>query len=203
MPWEHAVIGYIGYSVFVHVVYRESPTTGETLVVVFASVLPDLIDKPLAWQFNVFSSGHALGHSLFFAIPLSLALLVLAWLRGQRRYGEAFAIGYLLHLPADVFPQYLLDGEFKFHRVVWPVVRDENGNGAGFREEFMDNFEGYARSIGEQVASGNPDPYLILVLGFWIFGVLLWIYDGMPVGREIYGAVRRAVRAVARGIWRN
>ena len=143
MPWEHAVIGYIGYSVFVHVVYRESPTTGETLVVVFASVLPDLIDKPLAWQFNVFSSGHALGHSLFFAIPLSLALLVLAWLRGQRRYGEAFAIGYLLNVPADNVPKYLVNGELPLDRILWPMAHEGGENESGFQDEFMDNFVEY------------------------------------------------------------
>ena len=43
MPLEHALVGDLGDSLFVHAVYRYLTTSKET-VVVFASILPDLID---------------------------------------------------------------------------------------------------------------------------------------------------------------
>ena len=48
MPRERVLVGYIVYSLFANTVYRDSPTSKEIIVVVFASVLPDLIHKPLA-----------------------------------------------------------------------------------------------------------------------------------------------------------
>jgi hypothetical protein len=190
MPWEHAANGYIGYSLFVHAVYRDSPTGLETIVVVFASILPDLIDKPLAWHFGVFESGYALGHSVFFAVPLSLAAIVLAYHRGRPRTGWAFAIGYLLHTPFDIIPNYVREGEAPIDRALWPLERAGEGEGGEFREEFVENMVSYASVVLEQLTSGDPSPYFLFLLGLFGFVFLLWIYDGMPVLREAYYGVR-------------
>jgi hypothetical protein len=208
MPWEHAIVGYLGYSVFVRVIYRDTPTSRETLVVVFASVLPDLIDKPLAWEFGVFSSGYAIGHSIFFAVPLSIAAGLVASARGRPRYGWAFGIGYLLHLPADVLPTQLRTGRSPVHRIIWPFQPDENdgetgttgeSDDSGFAETFVENITEYALYVSQ-----SPDsPYTWLVLGLPILGLLLWIYDGMPVGREIYLLLRRTTRIVSRFVHRE
>lgn len=193
MPWEHAIIGYIGYSIIVRLFHQDPPTSVETALVIFASLLPDLIDKPLAWQFNVFSSGHAVGHSLFFALPLSAVVILLARRNETIRIGVAFAIGYLLHLPADVFPQSLRGGPLPLDRVLWPVRGGGSGYDTGFTGELRENLTAYARWIVEQLASGNPDPYLLVLLGLAGFGMLLWIDDGMPIGREVYDAFRHAI----------
>ena len=197
MPWEHVLVGYISYSLFVYAVYRDTPTSKESLVVIFASLLPDIIDKPLAWEFGVFASGHALAHSIFVATPVSIVVGWLASSRGRPRIGWAFAIGYLLHLLADVIPQYLFDGEVKLHRILWPIRREEGGRDTNFRDEFMDNVVEYTLWLSEQVTSGDPDPYLFVFFGLGGLGVLLWIYDGMPVVREVYHVPQRIVSPIA------
>lgn len=189
MPWEHAIIGYVAYSLFTHAVYRDSPTARETLVVVFASLLPDLIDKPLAWHFGLFEGGYALGHSIFFAVPLSVVIGILAYERGRPRDGWAFGIGYLLHLPFDILPTYVGSGELLFERVLWPI----GGDGAqqdGLSEGFVVNFVPYVRSVGGQLLEGDPSRYVLFVLGIGSFAFLLWVYDGMPVAREGYYRLR-------------
>ncbi|WP_409348414.1 metal-dependent hydrolase [Natronorarus salvus] len=191
MPWEHVIIGYIAYSVVVHLVYRDSPTAGETVVVVIASVLPDAIDKPLAWEFGVFAGGYALGHSVFFAVPLALVVGALASRLGRPRIGVAFAIGYLLHLPFDVLPGFLREGELKIDRLLWPVRERGGSPGAGFREELIENVVPYARAILEP----DPSPYALVLFGTLLLVALLWVYDGMPVAREAYVFARRRVRA--------
>lgn len=198
MPWEHGFAGYIIYSLFLHAVYRESPTSEEAVVVVLGSLLPDLVDKPLAWGFNVFSSGYAIGHSTFFALPASIAVVWLTSSRGRSRIGWAFAVGYLLHLVADLATEYFLDGNLALELILWPIRSDGGEGDTSFSEEFTGNVVEYVHWVSRQAASDDPDPYLFVILGIGIFGVLLWVYDGMPVGREAFYAVRRAVRAVAR-----
>ena len=41
LPWEHAIVGDIAYSLFVHTVYWDSSTDRETLLVMFASLFRD------------------------------------------------------------------------------------------------------------------------------------------------------------------
>ena len=192
MPWEHAAMGYVAFSLFVHALYRDSPTARETLVVVFASILPDLIDKPLAWEFGVFEGGRALGHSIFFAVPLSLAVLAIAMSRGVPRLGWAFAIGYLLHLPADVFQSWMTGGEFSLHSILWPIGGSDSGHD-GFTDGFVHNFIGYIEYLITEFAAGNPEPYALMLLGMAVLTVALWVYDGMPVAAETVQYLRGLV----------
>jgi len=196
MPWEHAAVGYISYSLLLHGCFRGSPSSSETVVLAVAAVFPDLVDKPLAWQFDVFAGGHALGHSLFFALPFVSLLLWLTWLRGRVRLGIAFAVGYLLHLPGDVVPPYLLDGAVRLDRMFWPLGSRGTGYESGFTGEFLSNLSGYVEWIVEQTTTGNPDPYFLVLLGIGVFGTALWIYDGMPVGRDIARVSRQFLRSV-------
>lgn len=191
MPWEHVAVGYVAYSLFVHAIYRDSPTGTETLAVVFTSLLPDLIDKPLAWQLGVFDGGYALGHSVFFAVPLVLAVGLIARSREQPRVGWAFGIGYLLHFPADVIPSYFLDGDLSIHHHLWPIGGGGSSHGSFFAG-FMDNFGPYALWAIEELASGDPSPLLLFLLGLATLTFLLWLYDGLPVAREGYLWMRRA-----------
>ena len=194
MPWEHAMIGYIGFSILVRFGPQGPPTAAETAAVLFASLLPDLIDKPLAWQFNLFASGHAIGHSVFFALPLVAVVLVFAHRRRSSRTGVAFGVGYLFHLLGDVVPQSIRGGESLVGRILWPLERGGSGYDAGFGAELTENLIGYFGWMSEQITSGNPDPYFLVVLGIIGFGALLWVADGLPIGREVYTAVRDTAR---------
>lgn len=191
MPWEHAIIGYIGFSVLLRFGSKRPPTGAETAVVLFASLLPDLVDKPLAWQFNLFPSGHAIGHSIFVALPVVAAALFVAHRRNSPRTGAAFGAGYLLHLPADVVPQTVRSGELLVDRVLWPLEQSGSGYDSGFQAELTENLTAYFSWIVTQLTSGDPEPYSLVLFGLLGGGFLLWMADGMPLGRDVYRAVRR------------
>lgn len=179
-PWEHVIVGYVAYSLFSHLVYREGPSGGAALAVVFASLLPDLIDKPLAWQFGVFPGGYSIGHSVFVAVPLSVLVGALAHRYGRPRVGLAFAVGYLLHLPSDLLPTYVREGWVPYERILWPLEQAEGEHGHGLLEGFL----GTAIPYAYQIVTLDLSPYLLFQLGLMGCAFLLWVYDGMPILRE-------------------
>lgn len=195
-PWEHAIVGYLTYSLFSRLVYREPPGGLEAFAVVFASVLPDIIDKPLAWEFGVFEAGYALGHSIFFAVPLSIVVGVLAHSAGRSRTGLAFGVGYLLHLPSDVLDTYVRGGEANFELMLWPVETVEpGGESQGFVGEFVRLFGQYS----QEFLAGDLSTYMWFQVGIAVFAALVWLYDGAPVLREcLRGGVRLLTSVVER-----
>ncbi|WP_137290262.1 metal-dependent hydrolase [Natronorubrum halophilum] len=189
-PWEHAIVGYLVYSLFCHTVYRDSPSGLEAFAVVFASVLPDIIDKPLAWEYGFFDTGYAVGHSIFFAVPLTIAVGLIARSTSRPRAGIAFGLGYLLHLPGDVVDGYLRGGVYQPELMLWPVETvGEIPSHGGFTDQFLQYF---GRYWGELIA-GNLSTYLRLQVGLAAFVALLWLYDGAPVLRELLLGCRRVV----------
>ncbi|MFP8954024.1 metal-dependent hydrolase [Natrialbaceae archaeon A-arb3/5] len=195
-PWEHAIVGYLAYSLFSHLYYRRSPTGLEAFSAVFASVLPDLIDKPLAWEFGVFDVGYALGHSIFFAVPLSILVGLLASRVGRTGAGIAFGLGYLLHLPADVLDGYLRGGRVRTELMLWPVeTLDSPGERTGFVDEFTRIFGAYQQDL----LAGDLSTYMWAQLGLAGLVFLLWLYDGAPVLRECLGYGKRVVSGLVSG----
>ncbi|RQG89845.1 metal-dependent hydrolase [Natrarchaeobius halalkaliphilus] len=190
-PWEHAIVGYLAYSVFSHCYYRRSPDGLEAFTAVFASVLPDLIDKPLAWEYGVFTTGYALGHSIFFAVPLSIIVGLLARRARRTGVGIAFGLGYLLHLPADVLDGYLRGGRVRTELMLWPVETvgsaDER---TGFSAEFLRLFGRYQ----QELLAGELSTYVQLQLALAGVVFALWIVDGAPVLRECLVGSKRLLR---------
>jgi hypothetical protein len=180
-PWEHAIVGYLAYSLFSRLYYRESPTGLAAFAAVFASVLPDLIDKPLAWEFGVFQTGYALGHSIFFAIPLAVVVGVGARSIGRTPAGIAFGLGYLLHPLSDVLDGYLRGGQAYPELMLWPVETvGTNDHSQGFLEEFSRLFGQYQQDF----VAGELSTYMWLQLGLVMVAALVWLADGAPVLRE-------------------
>lgn len=190
-PWEHVIVGYVAYSLFSHLVYREGPDGVAALAVVFAALFPDLLDKTLSWQFGIFPGGYAVGHSVFVAVPLSILVGVLAHRLGRPRAGFAFGAGYLLHLPSDVIPDYPRYGRFPVERVLWPLEQAEGEHGQGLINGFLEAFV----PLAHQLITLDPSPELTFQLGLMGCAFLLWTYDGMPVLRElVVGTHRRVTR---------
>lgn len=189
-PWEHAAVGYLAYSLLCHLVYRESPSGIETVAVVVAALAPDLIDKPLAWQFGVLESSYAVGHSIFVAVPLAIVVGLLARHVGRPRAGLAFAVSYLVHLPGDFVPHYLEDGSLPIERVLWPIAGAE---GSGARADPLALATEYFREYVAELTAADPSTRYLLQLGIVAATVLLWLYDGAPILRECYVGLRRAV----------
>ncbi|MCU4742731.1 metal-dependent hydrolase [Halobacteria archaeon AArc-m2/3/4] len=193
-PWEHAIVGYLVYSLFCHLYYRDSPGGLEAFAVVFASVLPDLVDKPLSWEYGVFETGYALGHSIFFAVPLAIVVGVIARSWGRTRAGLAFGLGYLLHLPADVVDGYVRSDVVQFELMLWPMSTVESHEGGvGFVSEFLHFFGQYRAEL----LAGDLSTYMWAQVGMGVFALLLWLADGAPVLREVVlGCKRVAIRIV-------
>lgn len=191
-PWEHVLFAYVAYSTYTHLAYRRSPTGGATVVLVLAAVLPDLVDKPLAWQFGVFDSGYAAAHSVLIAVPVSVLVYLLARRRGRRLDGIAFAYGYLFHLVGDVLPVWLTWRQPYVAHVLWPIgghvrMRDHESLTAGV----LHNLTIYV----DRILALEPSPVLALQVGSVVVGLALWAYDGTPGLREPAGRIRRFVAA--------
>lgn len=89
---------------------------------VIGSQLPDLIDKPLAWSLEVFSTGIAFGNSLWF-----LGLLVVLSGAPGVRYGRwslpaALTISVCSHLIGDVLFAVAVESAMTYELVLWPIV---------------------------------------------------------------------------------
>ncbi len=175
-PWEHLAIGYLAYSAYVHFVDDVSPTTYQAMAVAVGTQFPDLVDKPLAWTLSVVGSGVSIAHSVFTAVGLSAVVVLVSRRVGHRKLGVAFAVGYLLHLPADMAYPVLLGQQPQLEAFLWPVVTTTASASGGF----LANFAYYAVRFVAFLGTGRGA--LFLVLEFVLLGTTaaVWIIDGHP-----------------------
>ncbi|MFC6955376.1 metal-dependent hydrolase [Halorubellus litoreus] len=189
-PWEHLGFAYVLYSIVSRVAFGESPRGDGVLVVAFASLLPDLVDKPLSWTLEVTETGYSVAHSAFVA-PLLVGIVVaVAGNENRPRLAAAFVVGYLSHLVGDVVYPAIRGGELAVHAVLWPVVVGEPGNYGGLLQTFNQYFSRFLH----EVASGELSAVLVFELALVSFTALVWALDGFPVLRELY-------RSVADHLW--
>ena len=191
-PWEHVFFAYLFYSIYRYLKYGDSPSGPATIALAFGSVLPDLIDKPLAWQFGIVESGYTVGHSIFVTVPLLIGIYLLARRRDRAREGGAFAVGYFLHIAGDVLPISLRRGELYYEHVLWPfVVVESSRTHNGFSQGVAYNLSSYVQGI----AALEVTPVVALQLGSVVFGLLLWRFDGYPGVRTAIEGLRSVVQA--------
>jgi membrane-bound metal-dependent hydrolase YbcI (DUF457 family) len=179
-PWGHLAFGYILYSAFVRVRRGRSPEGSAALLAAFATQLPDLIDKPLAWTFGLLPSGRSLAHSLLAAT----LLIALVWLYCRRHdrpaLPAAFAVGYLSHLAGDAIGP-VLAGDYVFLSfLAWPLTPPPPyGNEGGFLAHF---------------AGIGLTPLFLAQVGLTLSVVALWAFDGAPGLRQVRSLTARLVR---------
>jgi hypothetical protein len=121
-PWAHVALGYLLYTLYLRLRTGEQPTGAAVIAVVFGTQLPDLIDKPLAWELHVLEYGRSLAHSF---VTGTLILGVIVWYlhrRGRDQLGVALAIGYYSHFLGDAYYSILSGqwGDLAF--LVWPLL---------------------------------------------------------------------------------
>ena len=121
-PWEHLAFGYLLFSVIGHLRPRFDPDDRAAVALLVFTQFPDLVDKPLAWVLGVFPSGQSVAHSVFVAVPVAAAALVVGGRSGRAVGGLAVAVGYLSHLIGDLAYPVLTGGRLRFDPVLWPVV---------------------------------------------------------------------------------
>lgn len=171
LPWEHLAVGYLLYSLWVHLRQGRGPTGLPVVVLAVATQLPDLIDKPLGWWLGVLPS-IGLGHSLFFAFPVVL----LAWMFSGARYALPLGVGLITHLLADVFFKAVVGGRIEYEFVFWPLVEQPVSEGVSF----LSQFRYWMANFVEFLSSPEGLAYLGFELSLLGAALLLWVYDGFP-----------------------
>ena len=175
-PWGHAATGYLLYALYTHSRYDRPPEGMSTLIVLFGTQLPDLIDKPLAWTLLVLPSGRSLGHSLLLLVPLSLLVYALAVRYQNANWGIAFAVGVLSHAVVDVLSP-VVHGEFAYiTSLVWPLFPPPPYN-----EQ--------SRTIVSHFLSIEPTPLLLFETVLTVIAFIVWQRQNRPGITTIRDAV--------------
>lgn len=175
-PWEHAAVAYICYSLILRFTTHRPPDPGPVVALLIGSQVPDLVDKPLAWWLHVLPSGRSLGHSLLFALPVVVLTGLAAWRYRRTDLGVAFAVGYLLHLPADVVYPVLLGESTAFGFLFYPLVPPADSIGPSVIEK-LTALSGDFLSFLE---TSRGLLYLGGELVLFLVALVLWVSDGKP-----------------------
>ncbi|WP_424004730.1 metal-dependent hydrolase [Haloarcula salina] len=123
LPLGHLVVALLPVTLYTLVRKRRLPTGTVVVLLVLATQLPDLIDKPLAWTFHVLPSGRMFAHSLVVSLPVLAGVTVLAHRRGEGRLGLLFSAAYLSHLAGDFYPiLYRGTDYYFFPNLFWPLL---------------------------------------------------------------------------------
>ena len=165
-PMGHLAVAYLLYAGYCRARGRERPGEVPTLVVLFGSLFPDLVDKPLAWYLGVLPTGRTLAHSLLVLVPLTLGLYALARRRGHPEYGVAFAIGTLSHAFVDAAPV-LWDPNADAGFLLWPLVP-------------VPAYEDGAPTVTALFAASLGDPYFLAEFVLLALALVLWRRQGHP-----------------------
>ncbi|RQG95384.1 metal-dependent hydrolase [Natrarchaeobius chitinivorans] len=189
-PWEHVAVGYVLYSLASNLLVGDSPTGRETAAVVFGSLLPDLIDKPLAWTVGVTETGYSIAHSLFVAPFVCLVAYALVARSGDWRLAGAFSLAYLSHLVTDVLNPIRAGRSPEPRVVLWPISSPPAGDHGGFLDHVGVYMIRYANDLfAEGVSAG-----FVLQLSLAAMVVVVWIHDGAPLGSDCWRFVRDRLR---------
>lgn len=165
-PWGHLAAGYLFYAAYTRLHTGATPANRPVLVALFATQLPDLVDKPLAWSLSVLPSGRSLGHSLVTVGPVLAVAWVLAARRDARPLAVALAAGTLSHLFADaLYPLVGLEVEFLAF-LGWPLLPIPPYD--------VDS------SFAAHLALLSPSPEFLFELGLVAAASIVWHADGHP-----------------------
>lgn len=123
LPLEHFIFPLLPLVVYTVVRYRKLPTGNTVLLVLIASQLPDVIDKPLAWMFGLLPSGRMFAHSIVVSGPVLIVGCALAIRRGWGRPSVVFTLTYLSHLVGDFYPILWQGSDYYFFpNLFWPLL---------------------------------------------------------------------------------
>lgn len=167
-PIGHASVAYLLYALSTRSRFDGPPTHVPTVVVGFAALLPDLIDKSLAWQFGVLPGGRTLTHSLFVLLPLSAAVYAVSRRYGSEEYGVAFALGTISHTLLDAVPV-LWEPTTPWEGLFWPLL----SMGSGGPDEAVP-------TILDLLRASLTEPYFLSEFLLLAVALLVWRADGYP-----------------------
>jgi hypothetical protein len=97
-PWGHFAVAYLLYVGIVRLRGHQQRLL-PLVAVIIGSQLPDLVDKPLAWTFEILPAGRSLMHSLITV----LVVVTVAYWGSQRLQQEDMAIGLSIGMVSHIF----------------------------------------------------------------------------------------------------
>lgn len=166
-PMGHVAIAYLCLLGVDRLRGAERPDEVAVLIVVFAAVLPDLVDKPLAWYVGALPSGRSLMHSLVVLVPLCILVGGIAWRYDRPVWGVAFAIGVISHAIVDALPALWRD-DTSTAFLFYPLVQVESYGEAG------------PPGVWALLLDSLGDPYFLIEFPLLAAAAFLWYRDGMP-----------------------
>jgi len=185
IPPAHLGTGYLTYTLWTRILYREAPADTATLALALGTQFPDLVDKPLYVYAGVYN-GRAVMHSLLVVVPLCGLVYLGSRQFGRSRLGSAFGIGVLTHLAGDALMSAVRGTLWDARYLGWPVYSPPV-YGA---EDPLDHLWWLLRDI-RALPSLTPSELLAnelaLELLFSLVVFLVWILDGYPTVRTAYG----------------
>ncbi|WP_336328813.1 metal-dependent hydrolase [Halovenus sp. HT40] len=102
-------------------------------VALFASLFPDLVDKPLAWTLGVIPSGRMFAHSLVVASVIIVCVMIVTYQNQQSKYGVVFTWGYVSHLIGDFYHVFSKGLDYYyFPNMLWPIMEPSPARNPGF-----------------------------------------------------------------------
>ncbi|OAQ52652.1 metal-dependent hydrolase [Natrinema mahii] len=166
-PWGHLAVAYLLYTAVVHRRSGRPPRALPAIALAIGSQMPDLIDKPLAWNVGLLPGGRTLSHSVFALAALVVAVLVVATRLRRRPLGVGFLVGYGSHLLADVPPAVLGGDVSGATYLLWPVLEPPPEEPvAGILDAFLNYYQ-----LGA---------FEWVQFGLFAVAALVWYRDGMP-----------------------
>ena len=175
-PWEHLAVGYLVYSLLVHLTDGRAPAAGGAIAVGLGTQFPDLVDKPLGWGTAILPSGPSLAHSLVFALPCILGVGIVAVALDRTDLGAAFGIGYLSHLPGDVVYPVLLGGDLNLSFLFWPVTSASGSQPTAMFAYVQELFAQFTAVLATPQGAFYLAFEALLILGT----LVIWFFDGAP-----------------------
>jgi|AntRauMinimDraft_4_1070384.scaffolds.fasta_scaffold01068_2 hypothetical protein len=117
-PWGHLGLGYLLALPMLSRVDLDGDYVALAALAV-GTQLPDLVDKPLAWTFDIMPYGRAAAHSV---LVLGAVAVVLPVVSRSVRVGVPLLVGWATHLVGDVvYP--LAEGAFgQVTFLAWPLL---------------------------------------------------------------------------------
>lgn len=173
-PWGHVAVSYLLYSLGLRERDR-LPQSPEVFLLGFGALVPDIVDKPLAWSFGVLDSARSLGHSVLVAVLVLAVLYLVLAPRVGRSAVTAFGVGYLSHPFADV-PLEMFVGEFgATGYFLWPITAMPPAESGRTLIQYLMNYQ--------------PGPYDGVQLGLVFLAFALWSADGRPGWGSLVGVI--------------
>lgn len=165
-PWGHLAVGYLLYAGLARFQCGEQPTATTAVAVALGTQFPDLIDKPLAWSFELLPNGRSLAHSAVIGLVLVGGLLFVASRLERSDAGVAFGVGYVSHFVGDaLYPA--LDGQlYELGFLLWPILPPI---------EYSTE-----QSFVAHLAQLNFGPTFWFEIGLFLLASLVWYADGSP-----------------------